>query len=554
VNSGKDYPIELGWAFLLVVGYLVRVAFVSIRLPGAIGILLVGFAFSHFMQEDILENRNDLQRFAFLLVLLNAGFEVSIRRLRPAILLIALLPGLVEMAGIAGLAMLTHDVGIREGLVLGCVLFPLGEGLVIPKMNEFKAAYPDHALPRVTLTWAPLEATLALSFFSFLSSVSSSLTEGQLSPVLLVIEVVVRLVATVAAGGFVGAGAGWVLSHTSKITFRKKRIFTGSAVEAFLLVLGLGFGGFGLAKVVPDGFGPGSKLFDPDLFVIAVGSSFSDVADPTVLHNVEGFLAGIWVFGSIILFSMLGSRTEVQVFEHFPQILPFMLVGVACRFVGLCVAVPLAQRLGKHSHFDPKKMLLEILFLFLCSLPRATLQGALGAQPVQDNFFSHLGEQGKAWRQFIGQGSRLYIITFSILGSLLLEFLGPKLLLATADKTRRRAMSSAMPAIDEEHASCAPSQIGSPFFTESTPLSPTAGDRSLPSNDAAASAAATSPSSAAEALSVTVAGEEDPPTEDTEMERQESNWGTFLFESGGERGLDSAHAVEPCILYRAETQ
>jgi len=498
VNEGKNYPIELGWAFLLVVGYLVRVAFVSIRLPGAIGILLVGFAFSNFMQEEILENRDDLQRFAFLLVLLNAGFEVSIKRLRPAILLISLFPGLVEMAGIAGLAMLTHDVDIREGLVLGCVLFPLGEGLVIPRMNEFKAAYPDHALPRVTLTWAPLEATLALSFFSFLASVSSSLTEGQLSPVLVVIEVVLRLVATVAAGGFVGAGAGWVLSHTSKITFRKKRIFTGSAVEAFLLVLGLAFGGFGLAKVVPNGFGPGSKLFDPDLFVIAVGSSFSDVADPTVLHNVEGFLAGIWVFGSIILFSMLGSRTEVEVFEHFPSIVPFMLVGVVCRFAGLCVAVPLAQRLGKRC-VAPKKMFLEILFFFLCSLPRATLQGALGSHPVQDNFFSRLGEQGKAWRNLIGQGARLYIITFSILGSLLLEFFGPKLLLATADKTRR-----AKPPIDKEHAS-PPSHTVHPFFIEDTPVSPPEGDRSLLSNGAAAAWCAE------EAFSMTVADEEDAP-------------------------------------------
>jgi len=544
VNEGKNYPIELGWAFLLVVGYLVRVAFVSIRLPGAIGILLVGFAFSNFMQEEILENRDDLQRFAFLLVLLNAGFEVSIKRLRPAILLISLFPGLVEMAGIAGLAMLTHDVDIREGLVLGCVLFPLGEGLVIPRMNEFKAAYPDHHLPRVTLTWAPLEATLALSFFSFLSSVSSSLTEGQLSPVLVVIEVVLRLVATVAAGGFVGAGAGWVLSHTSKITFRKKRIFTGSAVEAFLLVLGLAFGGFGLAKVVPNGFAPASKLFDPDLFVIAIGSSFSDVADQTVLHNVEGFLAGIWVFGSIILFSMLGSKTEVPVFEHFPQVLPFMLFGIACRFLGLCVAVPLAQCLGKHSHFAPKKILLEILFLFLCSLPRATLQGALGAQPVQDNFFSRQGEQGKAWRQFIGQGARLYIITFSILGSLLLEVLGPKLLVATADKTRGHAM----PLIDEEHSGCAPSQIDAPFFVEDTELSPMKGERSLFSSGA--EAAATSPSSAEEALSMTVAGDEDAPAEDTGCETLETNWGAFLAQSGGEKGLDSPQAVEPCHLHR----
>merc|ERR1719382_355272 len=130
--TARGYPLELGWAYLLLAGYLARVAFASVRLPGAVGVLLVGYAFSHFMQEDILAARDDLQRFAFFLVLLNAGFEVSIKRLRPRILVISLLPAVLEMAGIAAVAVLLQGFSVVQGCVLGCVLFPLGEGLVIP--------------------------------------------------------------------------------------------------------------------------------------------------------------------------------------------------------------------------------------------------------------------------------------------------------------------------------------------------------------------------------------------------------------------------------------
>jgi len=439
----EQYPIELGWAFLLLVGYLVRLLFVSFRLPGPVGIMFVGYAFSHFFQKDIYENRDQLQRFAFLLVLLNAGFEVSVRRLRPAMLLVALLPATLEILGIALMATLTVGMAFREGAVLGCVLFPLGEGLVIPKMNEFKHKFPNHPLPRVTLTWAPLEATFALSLFSFLSSLSSVMTEGKLSIVQILLDVLGRLVATIVTGGLIGGATGWLLSRSSRLTIRRKRVFTGSAVEAFLIVLALAFLGFGLAEIVPNGIAKGSLLFDADLFVIAIGSSFSEFADPSLLHSVENYLASVWVFGCVILFSMLGSRTEVSVFTDVSRFFPFMLTGVFCRFVGFCVVVPLARLLLLLSgqRFSRKKMALEVIFLLLCSLPRATLQGALGSKPMQERFFSH-DSQGMLWQAFISDGAKLYILFFSVMGSLLLELLGTKLLRATTERPRPRLSES----------------------------------------------------------------------------------------------------------------
>eukprot|EP00405_Crypthecodinium_cohnii_P027652 CAMPEP_0206503540 /NCGR_PEP_ID=MMETSP0324_2-20121206/54794_1 /ASSEMBLY_ACC=CAM_ASM_000836 /TAXON_ID=2866 /ORGANISM="Crypthecodinium cohnii, Strain Seligo" /LENGTH=536 /DNA_ID=CAMNT_0053992225 /DNA_START=260 /DNA_END=1871 /DNA_ORIENTATION=- len=405
--------------------------------------MLVGHAFSYYFQEDVYHNRDDLQRFAFLLVLLNGGFEVSVRRMRPQALLISLLPAVLEILGIALMATWTTGMAFKEGTVLASVLFPIGEGLVIPKMNEFKTKFPNHPLPRVTLTWAPLEATFALSFFSFLSSLSSVLTEGKLSILEIFLDVILRLVTTIIAGGVIGAATGWLLSRSATLKFGKKPFFTGSAVEAFLIVLALAFGGFGLAEVIPNGIAEGSHLFDPDLCVIAIGSSFAEFATPNLLHAVEGYLSGIWVFGAIILFSMLGSRTEVSVFNDVTRFFPFMVTGVCCRLIGFCIVVPVARRLSNQQvHW--RRMLPEILFFWLCCLPRATLQGALGSKPIQSNFFSH-SEQGVKWQEFISDGARLYILFFSVIGSVLLEIFGKKLLKATADDYHVAAPHKATP-------------------------------------------------------------------------------------------------------------
>merc|ERR1740138_1602749 len=53
------------------------------------------------MQADILHARDQLQQLAFFLVLLTAGFEISLRDLRPFILIMAWLPAAMELLGIA---------------------------------------------------------------------------------------------------------------------------------------------------------------------------------------------------------------------------------------------------------------------------------------------------------------------------------------------------------------------------------------------------------------------------------------------------------------------
>lgn len=214
-----------------------------------------------------------------------------------------------------------------------------------------------------------------------------------------------------------------------------KPVFSGSPAEAFLVVLGLGLGAFGIGEMIPMGLVEDSLLFNPELLVIVFGSAFAHFADHAVMEGVEHYLSGIWTFGSIILFSMLGSRTDLAIFNHLSTILPIMLIGLLLRFLGICVVGFTSATMKKHG----KRMAFaDILFCFLSSLPRATIQGALGSWPLAHRFFSddERTDRAENARHLISSAAKLTIICNAICGSLLLEVFGPMLLEATSARKR----------------------------------------------------------------------------------------------------------------------
>jgi hypothetical protein len=174
------------------------------------------------------------------------------------------------------------------------------------------------------------------------------------------------------------------------------------------------------------GFSPGS-MFQPELLVIVTGSCFASYTEPRLLHEVEGILGGVWVFGQLILFSMLGSRTTPEIMTQLYRVLPVMLVGLSFRFAGVFFGMTLTMKArGRKSN----ELLPDVAFCFLSTLPRATIQGALGAVPVTQRFFKRFPHRLLA-QEFIFIAARLYIVSMSIVGMILLNAFGPRMLQAT---------------------------------------------------------------------------------------------------------------------------
>jgi len=207
----------------------------------------------------------------------------------------------------------------------------------------------------------------------------------------------------------------------------------------------------GESALAPIGFSAGS-LFQPELMVIVVGSMFAYAADVELLHNVEKTMAGVWVFGQLILFSMLGSRTEIGIFAKVFSIMPLLGIGVSLRFLGVLVTTLFTCRCRQCScdackHTNVACVFEDALFCFLSTLPRATIQGALGPVPVLKRFFRTDASRAQV-KMFICTAARLYIIIMAIVGSVLLDLIGPRLLRSTATKCSARPCEAHRTAAD----------------------------------------------------------------------------------------------------------
>eukprot|EP00930_Biecheleria_cincta_P094457 TRINITY_DN8557_c0_g1_i3.p1 TRINITY_DN8557_c0_g1~~TRINITY_DN8557_c0_g1_i3.p1 ORF type:complete len:289 (-),score=51.36 TRINITY_DN8557_c0_g1_i3:185-1051(-) len=137
------YPLHLALAYLFAIGYGLRTLFVSFRLPGAVGVILSGYVLSHFMQDDVLLARDHLQQLSFFLVLLTAGFEISINDLKPYMLIPGILPSLLECVGLATYAVWILEYSLVEAGVLASCLMALGALGSVPATAKFFARNPN---------------------------------------------------------------------------------------------------------------------------------------------------------------------------------------------------------------------------------------------------------------------------------------------------------------------------------------------------------------------------------------------------------------------------
>eukprot|EP00931_Biecheleriopsis_adriatica_P007853 TRINITY_DN109104_c0_g1_i1.p1 TRINITY_DN109104_c0_g1~~TRINITY_DN109104_c0_g1_i1.p1 ORF type:complete len:409 (-),score=62.99 TRINITY_DN109104_c0_g1_i1:92-1291(-) len=345
----------------------------------------------------------------------------------------------MELAGIVVYAMIFLRFSLLEALVLGNVCTPLGEGLVIPRLMEFRKHAISQRLPKRVLAWAPLEATFSLALFGVLTGISQgSMSGGSLAALTLL-----RLAVTILSGACIGFATARALSNLTRPKICGRQVFSGSPVESFLLVIGISLAASGLGSLA-EKQSDWKDILQPELMVIVTGSAFARFVDAGVLHGVEEYIASIWVFGSIVLFGMLGSKSSVKVFSEFPRVVPFMVIGLLLRFLGICIVVCIKRR-------SPKKRsaMADICFLFLCTLPRATLQGALGSLPVLEKSFSGAAG-GHETLQFINTAARLYIICYAILGSLLLECLGPRFLSLSSEAEVAKEDENSEDSIDSD--------------------------------------------------------------------------------------------------------
>ena len=338
--------------------YLLR----KVRLPGLVGMLIVGILCGpyvfHLMQPELLKVSADLRLTALIVILLRAGLELrrdTLNRVGRTAALLSCIPALFEGAVITLLAPRLLGLTYLESAILGAILSAVSPAVVVPLMIQFidRDKGTRKGIPTLILGASSVDDVFVIVIFSILLGMATG-TGGRVFLKLLEIPEAILL------GIAVGALLGYLLYRLFEyyhlratkmtivlvavsilLTWLEEQLKTKVAMSALLGVMTVGF-------------------------VILEKSEIR-------AHKISQKLAKVWIFAEILLFVLVGAQVNIQVAWH-AGLAGAVLIFVA--LIGRSIGTYLCL-LGTDLTFK------ERLFCVISYIPKATVQAAIGAVPLE---------------------------------------------------------------------------------------------------------------------------------------------------------------------------
>lgn len=357
----KGHVVAFSLARILILSLLVEWGARKIRLPGFIGILVIGFllgpSYGNQLTPNLLAISTDLRLIALVVILLRAGFSIHVQTLRKfgfRLLALSTIPSLLEAGTVAFVAHAALELPWNSAFALGFILPAVSPAVIIPFMLRCieEKRGTERNIPQLILTAASLDNIINILicnvFISMYAHADASLA-GQF------MKIPVALLNGLILGLLVGA-----LLYRIFENFNPRATKRGLAILALALLL------VNLERSV----GPATP-FSGLLATMAIGSIILTRREK-IAHEIASKLSKIWVFAEILLFAVVGAEFKLDV--AWSAGLTGVLVifaGVAARTAGVWVA-----QLG--SSFTMGERL-----VFAASwLPKASVQAAIGAAPL----------------------------------------------------------------------------------------------------------------------------------------------------------------------------
>lgn len=350
-------------AEMILLGLLADWVFRKLRIPGLLGMLLLGVLFGPYvwdlMDPGFLAASSDLRMIALIIILLRAGFELSrdvLKRVGVQALLMSFIPGILEGGTIALLGpyflpSLTH----LECAMLGFIVAAVSPAVVVPMMISFieRKMGAKKGIPTMILAAASLDDVVAIVIFT----VFLGFYTGSSGNILLKFA---GIPVSVIAGLAVGLLIGLLLVKL----FEK---FNPRATKRTMIVIGVSILLVRFQSLL-DGWGiPFAAL----LAVMATGYIILEKRE-SMAHEISSKLGKLWVFASIMLFTLVGAKVDVSLAWNTGLAgLGLIVCGLVARSVGVVLSLigsPLSRQ--------------ERLFAVVSYWPKATVQAAMGAVPL----------------------------------------------------------------------------------------------------------------------------------------------------------------------------
>lgn len=353
--------MALSIAIIILFGMLGSTIFSKLKLPGLLGMLLVGIIIGpyglNWLDDTILMNSSDLRKIALIIILLRAGLGMNRRELkkvgRPAVLM-SFLPGVLEALSVALTAKLLLDFDYIEGGMLGFILAAVSPAVVVPFMLKLidEKHGTKKAIPTLILSAASIDDVFAITFFTCFTSIYSS---KQINIGRQLLNIPVSIILGVMLGLIVGILLVWLFNHYHLRDSKK-----------VILVLSLAIFMTSLEKALE-----GKVMIASLLGIMTIGMVIKELK-PELSMRLSSKFNKVWVLAEIFLFVLVGAEVNLKVAIQ-AGLLGIIIIGMGLIFRSLGVLISTIK-----SHLNIK----ERLFTVFAYTPKATVQAAIGSIPL----------------------------------------------------------------------------------------------------------------------------------------------------------------------------
>ncbi|MCZ3364683.1 MULTISPECIES: cation:proton antiporter [Methanobacterium] len=348
-------------AIILLLGLLASKLFKKIKLPGLLGMLVLGIVIGPYVlnliDPAILNISGDLRAIALIIILLRAGFGIhmeTLRKVGSSAVKMSFIPDVIEGLTVMFVAHYLLGLPFIEAGMLGFVIAAVSPAVIVPQMLSFikRRMGTKKGIPLIILTGASVDDVVSITIFSIFLGLYGG---QQVNYLLAIASIPIQFALGILFGLIVAVLLVYLFKHFNIRNTEKTLIILASAI----LLKNLGDA---LSSIIPIAALVGVMVIG---FVILermpeLGAQISDKFDK------------IWIFAEILLFVLVGAQVNIYLAASFALIgIIIITIGLMARSAGVYLSL-----IGSNLNMEEK------IFCIIAYIPKATVQAAIGGIPL----------------------------------------------------------------------------------------------------------------------------------------------------------------------------
>lgn len=348
-------------AIIILLGLLASKLFNRIKLPGLLGMLILGIVIGPYgfnlIDKAIMAISGDLRAIALIIILLRAGFGIhmeSLRKVGMSAVKMSFIPDVVEGLTITFVSHYLLGLPLIEAGMLGFIIAAVSLAVIVPQMLSFikRRMGTGKGIPLIILTGASVDDVVSITIFSIFLGMYGG---QQVNYLVTIFSIPLQFILGILLGLVIAVILIYLFKRFNIRNTEKTLIILASAIILKNLgdVLSTWVPIAALVGVMVIGFVILEKM--PEL-----GMQLSSKFDK------------IWIFAEILLFVLVGAQVNIYLAASFAVVgLTIIIIGLAARSAGVYLALA-----GSNLNLQEK------IFCIIAYMPKATVQAAIGAIPL----------------------------------------------------------------------------------------------------------------------------------------------------------------------------